>query len=106
MKKFVMKPSARQEIPVNPVWKLLRTLAILIYVVGFCYGAMWLSQHGTWDGAVSAWFSAFLLGSVVLGLAEIVRLLHRLCCREYEGDWQEIQKVSEAEETAEESADS
>lgn len=106
MKKFVMKPSARQEIPVNPVWKLLRTLAILIYVVGFCYGAMWLSQHGTWDGAVSAWSGAFLLGSVVLGLAEIVRLLHRLCCREYEGGWQEIQEVPEAEETAEESADS
>lgn len=105
MKKFVMKPSARQEIPLNPVGKLLRVLAILIYVGGFCYGALWLSQHGTWDGTISAWFGAFLPGSVVLGLAEIIQLLHRICCREYEGDWQEVPEIPEAPE-AEEDADS
>ena len=98
MKKFVMKPSGHQEIPVNPVGKLLRILAVLIYVGGFCYGALWLSQRGTWDGAVSAWFSALLLGSVVLGLAEIIRLLHQIGCREYEGAWQEVPEVPETED--------
>ena len=97
MKKFVMKPSIRQEIPENPVRKLLRVLAILIYVAGFCYGAMWLSRSGVWLGAISAWFGAVLTGSVVLGLAEIVRLLHQICCREYEGDWQEVPEAPEPE---------
>ncbi len=106
MKKFVMKPSARQEIPVNPVGKLLRVLAILIYVGGFCYGALWISPSGEWLGAILAWLGAFLLGSVVLGLAEIVRLLHRICCREYEGAWQEVPEVPEAEDENIDSIDS
>ena len=103
MKKFVMKPSARQEIPLNPVGKLLRVLAILIYVAGFCYGAMWLSRYDAWDGTISAWFGAFFLGSVVLGLSEVIQLLHQIRWREYVCAWQE---VPEAPETEGEDADS
>lgn len=105
MKKFVMKPSGHQEIPVNPIGKLLRVLAILIYAGGFFYGAMWLSQSGVWFGAISVWFSAFLLGSVILGLAETVRLLHQICCREYRCAWEEVPEAEEPAVTEDEDGD-
>lgn len=98
MKKFVMKPSGHQEIPVNPVGKLLRILAVLIYVGGFCYGALWISPSGEWLSAIMAWLGALLSGSMILGLAEIIRLLHQIGCREYEGAWQEVPEVPETED--------
>ena len=74
-------PLDQATIEKNPVVSLLKTIATIAYLVGFIGGLFCGTLLG--DGfhfgfALIYWTAGFIAGSMLLGFAEIVRLLHEI----------------------------
>ena len=75
--------SVRKRIPVNPAALMLNILSILIYVCGFFLGVSkaygdFTTQIFTWINALPYWAAAFAAGTLVMGFAQIIKLLQEI----------------------------
>lgn len=66
----------------NKMCYFMKVVATIVYVAGFVVGFMSVtsSSHdsNSWMIAAICWLSAFVCGSLFLGLSEVIKLLHYL----------------------------
>lgn len=84
MKKIILEP--RQQMTTNTISLIVRVIAILTYVSGFICGMIFGNggYRFLWSVAFPIWIVAFVSGTMILALAEIVSLLDRIANQSYE----------------------
>lgn len=75
----------------NTLANILKIIAWICYIGGFLLGIFLAIQNSLWDipfswrTALSYWTLSFVCGTVFLGFAEIIALLHRLVINSRDG---------------------